>query len=332
GHCYTETVYSPTCTTGGYSEYTCSECGDYYIGNYTNATGHCYTETYCCSESVNESGYTLYTCSGCGESWQDEDGKYLYTPELEFVKSDDGSSYIVKGFKDGTTVADVYIPANYEGLPVKEIADGAFYQTDINSVTIGKEITVIGESAFRECTSLTKVNIPASTITIGEYAFANCTALEVIYYEATKLENFELYTFRNAGKESATNELILYISSNVEIIPISLFSASKNIYIFITAVIFEKDSICTTIKGNAFQYLTYLEYIVLPSSVKSIGLSAFGSCSALKAIYYYGTETQWDSITISSSNSAINSSQIYYYSSDYAENCWHYENGLPELW
>jgi hypothetical protein len=38
-------VTAPTCTTAGYTTYTCSACGDTYTGNEVAATGHSYTYT-----------------------------------------------------------------------------------------------------------------------------------------------------------------------------------------------------------------------------------------------------------------------------------------------
>ena len=40
GHSYDEVVTSPTCTADGYSTYTCTECGYYYISNVIPAMGH----------------------------------------------------------------------------------------------------------------------------------------------------------------------------------------------------------------------------------------------------------------------------------------------------
>ena len=49
-HAYTATVTLPTCTEQGYTTYTC-ECGESYVDDYTEATGH---------------KYENYTCKGCG--------------------------------------------------------------------------------------------------------------------------------------------------------------------------------------------------------------------------------------------------------------------------
>ena len=39
GHVYSTVVTAPTCTEQGYTTYTCS-CGDHYVADYTEATGH----------------------------------------------------------------------------------------------------------------------------------------------------------------------------------------------------------------------------------------------------------------------------------------------------
>ena len=65
-HSYNKKVVSPTCTTEGYTIYTCS-CGDSYTADKTSKTAHNYksvvTEPTCETE-----GYTTYTCS-CGDSY-----------------------------------------------------------------------------------------------------------------------------------------------------------------------------------------------------------------------------------------------------------------------
>ena len=60
----------PTCTTDGYTEYTCAECGHTYRVNVVEASGHEYaTETK--EPTCNEMGYTTYTCH-CGATYVDD--------------------------------------------------------------------------------------------------------------------------------------------------------------------------------------------------------------------------------------------------------------------
>ncbi len=88
-HEYTSSVTAPTCTTAGYTTYTC-DCGESYVDNLVDALGHNYVQSgnvYTCSrcgdsytghehsytEATTEptcltAGYTVYTCS-CGDSY-----------------------------------------------------------------------------------------------------------------------------------------------------------------------------------------------------------------------------------------------------------------------
>ncbi len=88
-HEYTSAVTAPTCTTAGYTTYTC-DCGESYVDNLVDALGHNYVQSgnvYTCSrcgdsytghehsytEATTEptcltAGYTVYTCS-CGDSY-----------------------------------------------------------------------------------------------------------------------------------------------------------------------------------------------------------------------------------------------------------------------
>ena len=90
-HSYgTPVVTKPTCTSAGYTTYTCTTCGQSYKDNYTDALGHDYKDgvcTRCDAKDPNqahvhdykstvvkatctEPGYTHYTCS-CGSSYDD---------------------------------------------------------------------------------------------------------------------------------------------------------------------------------------------------------------------------------------------------------------------
>ncbi len=65
-HSYSTQITPPTCTTQGYTTYTCA-CGDTYNGDYKNAMGHSYT-TQITSPSCTTQGYTTYTCA-CGDTY-----------------------------------------------------------------------------------------------------------------------------------------------------------------------------------------------------------------------------------------------------------------------
>lgn len=59
-HTYTATTVAPTCMERGYQMFVCSQCGDYYMDNYTNPLGHNYgewtdvRESTCTAEGLQE--------------------------------------------------------------------------------------------------------------------------------------------------------------------------------------------------------------------------------------------------------------------------------------
>lgn len=77
-HSYTSSVISPTCTSDGYTKYTCF-CGKSYTDNYTGATSHSYVDTVVDPTTTSE-GYTEHVCSKCGHSYTD-----TYTEKLKIV-------------------------------------------------------------------------------------------------------------------------------------------------------------------------------------------------------------------------------------------------------
>ena len=67
GHSYEAVVTKPDCENGGYTTYTCINCGDSYVGNETAPLGHSYEAVVTKPDCVN-GGYTTYTCH-CGKTY-----------------------------------------------------------------------------------------------------------------------------------------------------------------------------------------------------------------------------------------------------------------------
>ena len=69
-HNYEKTVVAPTCNKGGYTTFTCTECGDSYVGDYTAATGeHDFTYgIFVKAPTCTEAGSKTITCKSCGIS------------------------------------------------------------------------------------------------------------------------------------------------------------------------------------------------------------------------------------------------------------------------
>ncbi|MGM9552258.1 MAG: S-layer homology domain-containing protein [Clostridia bacterium] len=68
GHHYDSEVIAPTCTSMGYTFYTCRDCGDTYTGDYTDKAEHNYKKTVT-APTCTSHGYATYTCKDCGHSF-----------------------------------------------------------------------------------------------------------------------------------------------------------------------------------------------------------------------------------------------------------------------
>ena len=70
------------------------------------------------------------------------------------------------------------IDSKIDGHKVVSIGDSAFKDcTTLESVLFWAEIETIGDYAFAGCTALKEISIPFETTTIGKYAFQGCTTL-----------------------------------------------------------------------------------------------------------------------------------------------------------
>ncbi len=84
GHNYISSIIAPTCTSGGYTKYTCSRCGTEYTNNTVSAFGHSYKAT-TTAATCTDGGYTVYTCMRCGNSYTEDTtpaAGHSYTAEV----------------------------------------------------------------------------------------------------------------------------------------------------------------------------------------------------------------------------------------------------------
>ena len=128
-HEYKSEIIEPTCSNGGYTEYSCA-CGDKYTADETDTVGH---------------NFENYKCTVCGYEISASNG-------LHFELSEDSTYYILAG-SGNCTSENIVIPFTYNNLPVKEIGKKAFYfpgttSRKITSVVIPDSITKIGAQAF----------------------------------------------------------------------------------------------------------------------------------------------------------------------------------------
>ncbi|GHV89423.1 hypothetical protein AGMMS50267_17830 [Spirochaetia bacterium] len=107
------------------------------------------------------------------------------TAEADFnvALTADGTGVVIEKYTGKGGV--ITIPATIEGMPVREIGEGAFaykeeyaynysINTNITAVTFPAGLVKIGADAFAYCAGLSSVVIPDSVTEIGEGAFRGC--------------------------------------------------------------------------------------------------------------------------------------------------------------
>ena len=181
-----------------------------------------------------------------------------------------------------TTSTTYYIPSSLKSVTVTggNILYGAFYNcTGLTSVTIGKGVTSIGDSAFRDC-GLTSITIPDSVTSIGGSAFSSCSSLEsiTIPFVGAKAgvtsSNAYQYPF---GYIFGTSSYDGGVATTQYYYGISTSSTTSTTYYIPSSL-----KSVTVTGGNilygAFYGCTGLTSVTIGKGVTSIGDSAFRDC------------------------------------------------------
>ena len=158
------------------------------------------------------------------------------------------------------------------GENVTVIGDNAFYNcSKISKLSITDNITKIGQRSFGYCTGLTSLSIPYGVKTIANDAFEGCSNIVDLYWNSDETPYRATY-YCQSNLEKVT------IGDSVSKIPTYAFWGCKKI-----KKITIPNSV-TDIESNAFNGCIGLTSVVIPSSVLSIGGSAFRGCSGLTSI------------------------------------------------
>ena len=114
------------------------------------------------------------------DTTDDDTDLEISTKGLIYKLTEDDTSYVVTGLLPGSD-KNVVIPTKHKGIPVTMIGESAFNEcTEITSLTIPKSVTSIGNYAFAHCINLASITIPKSVTSIGNCAFKNCEALSSV--------------------------------------------------------------------------------------------------------------------------------------------------------
>ena len=207
------------------------------------------------------------------------------------------------------TRTTIKIPSSIGGLPVRVIAERAFYGCkSLETVTGGGNVQVIAPNAFSSCTALTSIgamdslqsigssafsdcvslsNIPSSQSlkSIGDLAFFNCVSLQSVaipatlttlgenaFGDCTSLQTFAIENGNTAF--SVENDVLM----NAEKTTLFCYPPAK------TGTTYSVPNTVTTIGSYAFCNAASLKQVQLPNSLQELQAAAFWGCSSLEQV------------------------------------------------
>jgi hypothetical protein len=166
----------------------------------------------------------------------------------------------------------------------------AIIYTATNTLVVGcrntiipKNVTRIGSSAFKDCSSLTSINIPSGVKEIGDSAFKGCSSLiSVSLHEG-------LISIDWTAFESCSSLISINIPASVTSIGHGAFyncAGLTSIKVHKNNTVYDSRNDCNAIIETAYNGLvTGCKNTVIPESVTDIDRGAFKGCSNLTHLY-----------------------------------------------
>ena len=196
----------------------------------------------------------------------------------------------------------------------KAIAKKAFVSSQMRTISLPEGLMGIGAGAFQACVSLQRITIPSKITVIDDTTFDLCRSLSSV-----SLPSGLTYIGRFAFRDCFN---------------LTTFTVPDAV---------------TLIEGGAFANCTKLATLVLGAGIKEIKEEAFAdaglpldpdaekSPKLISAVYYKGTASDFDRITIGAANNdSFLTAPRYYYSETQpatAGSYWHYDaSGNIEIW
>ena len=159
------------------------------------------------------------------------------------------------------------------GTYYDKIGDYAFKGcSGLTSLTLPATITTIGKYAFEDCTGLTSLNLPAGITSIGRCAFGGCSGLTSLTLPAgiTSISDEAFYLC--SGLTSLT------LPAGITEIGSTAFCGCSGL----TSLTLPAG--ITEIGGSAFFACSGLTSLTLPAGITEIGYQAFSYCSGLTSL------------------------------------------------
>lgn len=210
---------------------------------------------------------------------------------------------------------EVVVPDKIDNLPVLAIESEAFTEKPVTSVKISEGVLEIAAHAFEKCESLQSVTVPKSLLIIGDAAFRECTSLatadlsesgvlsigQTAFHTCSALSEMvlppKLNTIGTNAFAYCDNLLSIEFPETLLTIPMNCCSSCPNL---VSVKINGKESVPEADKNSKDES---------PAPSRTIEANAFSSCEALANVWIPGDFAEIDS------NAFFNASENFVISS-----------------
>jgi len=187
------------------------------------------------------------------------------------ISDDDGTTSIdTRAFKDQHWLSSIVIASS-----VSSIGEEAFINCESLSrvaFTPSSRITKIEDGTFCRCTALTSFSVPSSVSSIGEDAFSGCSNLKSSFV----LPNSVKFIGERAFKDCISIQSDFHIPDSLSAIEQDTFSGCTSLTSTISLPATVK-----CLKTGSFSDCTGIKSIEVPSTVDIIEVGAFSGCSGV---------------------------------------------------
>ncbi len=191
-----------------------------------------------------------------------------------------------------------------ESNPAFSVIDGMLFSKDgtklikyvkregENSYVIPDTVTDIAYGAFSWFSDLEEITLSKNIKNIENYAFYYCKNLKKINWNITNPNDFAKWNYIFASAGNSDDGIAVVFGDNIERLPANMFYSDK-----VTAYCTKIKSITlpdtiTSIPDYAFAYCGFLTDITIPDTITSIGEYAFRNCLLLEKIYWNAKEVK----------------------------------------
>ncbi len=164
---------------------------------------------------------------------------------------------------------------------IEVIGNNAFQFHDMQDISLGKSLRVIGKSAFFGCMHLKSIILPDTLEVIEDYAFYGCSSLCMITIPSN-VKHIGINIFNNCENLSC----VISLSPYFEVENDALYDISSKTLLSYWGI----DKIYTIredtkiIGDSAFAHNTIIQRIKIPASVNTIESNAFRYCENLVSL------------------------------------------------